>query len=63
MNCAEFIDAMKAMAGASGMNAREDAEEIAEMLVDDEGLKVLEHGKIKELEQHKNDEQGHGQTW
>merc|ERR1712216_678150 len=63
MQCAEFIDAMKALAGMSGMNAREDAEEIAEIVVDDVGLKVLEAGKIADLEQHKNDEQGHGSTW
>ena len=42
MNVSEFIDAMKAMTGAVGMNAKEDAEEVAEMIVDDIGLKIVE---------------------
>jgi len=63
MQLAEFIDAMKALAGMSDMDAKEDAEEIAEMLVDDVGLKVLQAGKIGELEEHKETTLAHGETW
>lgn len=65
MQIGEFIDAMKTLAGAADMNSKEDAEEMAEMIVDDAGLKVVHAGQItKDLEEFKDkDGLGHGQVW